>query len=1089
LTPLFGDVVIINATIRNIGDRTNITVPVSFYLDGSETPFKTTSVVMGGKEANCTEVVWKASLIRNHYIVIRVDPSNEITELDESNNERGTGRIFVSGTDLSVDSLDIIPHKKKHFEGDKLTIKANISNWGAKNASEFNVTFYNGSSLIQSFTNLSLDSGETIELNTTWNASSGEYWIEVRIECNEEMENEIVNNKRGIEINVFRVVDFTVTDINFSHENPGEGENVTINATIENLGNRTCETEVAFYVDTALLHTCNVTVNASAGEGTNATNASGRPKTYVTVNWTAPVLDINNLTLYDIQNFASTYEIAVRVDPENRIWEIDENNNTWEKEITLAMPDVSIEILWIEPEVLTIKDEFVNLSVRIKNNNENESVNTTAWFFAEREYYEDITLGPQGEDWPPYRRPDRIHTLESPYGGVSKTKVHFWELNYSIIFEASPRLEIYDKWGNYIQNFSGQHPHQWGGAETKWCEEDEVTLKSTRCYNAMQLAVIDKSYGFFGAQPVSLAGNKSVVLNFSYKLEGRDGKPIPGSHKLWVEVRDKLASENVSVRGTDLAVNFSLNRIVYGVGEQVPINVTIKNLGMFDATSEFKVLFKDMVGDNETIFHVENISGLAVNHSIRANTTWTANPAGRHKIRVEIDPCDNPDENEGNNFKEVIVLVTSQKDFAVTDIIITPEKPGEDDEEVIINATIENLGLGNGTVNVSIYAGSEIRIEDLIPVIKGGTLIGNGSVWVNESKKGYVNVTYKLPKLDIYNRSDAIEGSGDYKIAVWVDSENEHPGEVEDNNLMERRMPLTSGVEIVNVSFDRNPAYNQWIKINATIKNNGTRNITNATVWFVLGKKLPFGKISWSGGRIEQPGALAIRARAASCYWWCRHGVCDYSKPANEKGESVPILGGWTVWTPGKVLSTAGWTHWCKLADFRVLIAERTVSLGVGENRTISIDWFTAPPILIGNAKDSDAVGDYTLKVMGVSEVYETRMHVGGSDLAVTNLSVNDTYFDGEQVNITATIENKGLVNVTHFIVKFTVIPESYSVQCINPNYWRTYNPPVEWIKEIEVEGLAANNSVKVTVPYNASLVKRRYCRCGSVPKLLLGIV
>jgi len=150
----------------------------------------------------------------------------------------------------------------------------------------------------------------------------------------------------------------------------------------------------------------------------------------------------------------------------------------------------------------------------------------------------------------------------------------------------------------------------------------------------------------------------------------------------------------------------------------------------------------------------------------------------------------------------------------------------------------------------------------------------------------------------------------------------------------------------------------------------------------------------------------------------------------------------WTEWRTGKeiIVNTyasgsktgiGGTTH---RVIFNLLIDKCQVLLG---NETITIDagnessyntmytlqlklkedfqenWKDYEKILVGE--------NYTLIANVEDNVVRNETYLYGTDLAVTDLKVNDICFDGDEVNITAKIENLGLKNATEFWVNLTV--------------------------------------------------------------------
>ena len=95
------------------------------------------------------------------------------------------------------------------------------------------------------------------------------------------------------------------------------------------------------------------------------------------------------------------------------------------------------------------------------------------------------------------------------------------------------------------------------------------------------------------------------------------------------------------------------------VGTPVAINATVRNLGSRDA-ADIAVRFMDGAPPAGTPIGADvTIPSLAVGASASVQTTWTAGPAGPHRLCAVADPDDViPEENETNNVGCVDVVVT-----------------------------------------------------------------------------------------------------------------------------------------------------------------------------------------------------------------------------------------------------------------------------------------------------------------------------------------------------------------------------------------------------------------------------------------------
>ncbi|MCD6203760.1 MAG: hypothetical protein J7I99_05325, partial [Methanophagales archaeon] len=153
----------------------------------------------------------------------------------------------------------------------------------------------------------------------------------------------------------------------------------------------------------------------------------------------------------------------------------------------------------------------------------------------------------------------------------------------------------------------------------------------------------------------------------------------------------------------------------------------------------------------------------------------------------------------------------------------------------------------------------------------------------------------------------------------------------------------------------------------------------------------------------------------------------------------------------------------------QVLLGNETITIDAGNESSYNTmytlqlklkedfqeNWKDYERILVGE--------NYTLIANVEDDVMRNETYLYGTDLAVTDLEVNDTYFDGDEVNITAVIENLGLKNATEFWVNF-----SYCYDCGS-----VYEVTIPINSTFFASGLEAGNKTNISVSWNASLYKK----------------
>jgi subtilase family serine protease len=290
-----GDIVSINAVLGNIGTRPSDPTTLSFYLDGSTTPLKTMDVlgiVLGG--APVMPYTWDTSnvSIGNHTIRVIIDPLNNNTELNETNNELSLNvtvlpaRGFVDLTVLSV-SLD----PKTPSVGQYVSVQAAIKNLGTAKALNVSVQF----AYIVNKTNIAFDTevvssvapGESLNVTIRWatgTLSSGSYVLNVTIDpLNNLQEKDRTNNFKSLPFALApkspgpgKVV-LHIDALVLSTAKPNADKSVVVSVTVRNSGDRNgTNIKVVLFVDDIEIGTQTIPSLPKNG-GTTTVNFTWKP--------------------------------------------------------------------------------------------------------------------------------------------------------------------------------------------------------------------------------------------------------------------------------------------------------------------------------------------------------------------------------------------------------------------------------------------------------------------------------------------------------------------------------------------------------------------------------------------------------------------------------------------------------------------------------------------------------------------------------------------------------------------------------------------------------------------------------------------
>jgi len=176
----------------------------------------------------------------------------------------------------------------------------------------------------------------------------------------------------------------------------------------------------------------------------------------------------------------------------------------------------------------------------------------------------------------------------------------------------------------------------------------------------------------------------------------------------------------------------------------------------------------------------------------------------------------------------------------------------------------------------------------------------------------------------------------------------------------------------------------------------------------------------------------------------------------------------WTEWTKGtavEIYTNAGsQTDVHLLIDkYQVLLGSQSVKLNAGESKVYNITWNTTFPLQPGK--------NYTILAVVENRTVSNETYIGGTDLAVTDISLKPFIWDGDLVLLNATINNFGYLDATKFDVLFY---EVYKPKDLTEGQTtRTPDPDDHYelinITHIE-EGLPVGDNITISVPWNASI-------------------
>jgi subtilase family serine protease len=292
--PSIGDEVAFTVTVKNQGSGGAVPSRVHFYVGGSFIGYQDVPEMDAGATATTT-FTWTAQA-GLHAIRALVDPDDEVTESDETNNGK---TIIFPIPDLVIEAITGSPSDP--VIGDEVTFTVTISNRGTGKASSSQVACYIDDAFLASASVGELEPGATANMTFTWVAQAGSHTARAVVDSGDMVaESDETNNEKAASLTTI-APDLIIEAIIWLPESPSESDNVTFTVTIKNQGNGEAGSpHVAYYIDDAYLTSTSVNEVAA--------NATAN----MTFIWTAQ---------------AGAHIIKAVADDVDRITESDENNN------------------------------------------------------------------------------------------------------------------------------------------------------------------------------------------------------------------------------------------------------------------------------------------------------------------------------------------------------------------------------------------------------------------------------------------------------------------------------------------------------------------------------------------------------------------------------------------------------------------------------------------------------------------------------------------------------------------------------------------------------------------------------------------
>ncbi len=313
-----GDLIYPKVIIKNNGNKAVSSFIIDYYFDGNPLPSHIVQN-LGANSLTTMELSFiRAQGVGSHSFECRVDPKNLVAEDDENNNQK-TVQLFIKGAcDLYVESLEAVP--SEIIEGEKTELKALIRNTGDLEAMDISVHFLLDGQPWEQKQGLSLaqNGSMPITLPDLMISGTGDH----RIACVIDPENKIAerNESNNEKTCPFKVIEKVVPDFIISGalypRYPSLSDELDVYINIKNIGDSSpyslsdafpqgsnVWTLICDGTDVLAEFTCQQTMGISGERGEWIKLPAGRLTT-------------------------GPHRIEFVVDPENKVSELDETNNS-----------------------------------------------------------------------------------------------------------------------------------------------------------------------------------------------------------------------------------------------------------------------------------------------------------------------------------------------------------------------------------------------------------------------------------------------------------------------------------------------------------------------------------------------------------------------------------------------------------------------------------------------------------------------------------------------------------------------------------------------------------------------------------------
>jgi subtilase family serine protease len=772
-SPAVGDRITFTVVLRNQGTGLANQSHMAFYIDDALLASELVEA-MNASASVVTSFTWTAQ-VGAHTVRAVADSNSEVVESSEVNNEK-MHTFSTLTSDLTIEGITWTPENPS--AGDQVDLHVRIKNQGTLPSHSSRVDFYiDGHS--RGFQEVSrIDAGATATNTFPWIAQAGAHSLKAIVDKSDSIrEGDETNNEKTVNYATF-TPDLIIEDINWTPEEPSEGDNVTFTVNITNQGSgRAARSYIAYYIDDE--HQDTVSLDAIEADASDN----------ITFDWLAEPGS------HTIKAIADYYE---------RVFEIDDANNETTVTVTTLTPDLIVDDITWSPEEPSVGDN-ITFSVALKNQGSGKAIlpRVTLYVDGFNEGYQEVdeigvnATANQTFTW--FAEPgshtvravadkDRL-IIESDEENNEKTVTYSDTALSDLVVETitwSPEAPLVGEQVTFTTRVKNQGNGAAGSFRVAYFV-DGVELSSSATDN--------------------ISANATANQTFTWTAE-------IGQHEIKASADYQYKITEVDEENNNLTIAFSPavpDLVVEAItgspdrplpGDTVNFAVTLKNQGNGIAELS-KVSF--YVDDSYQGY--QDVPEIAANATLIREFTWTAR-ADTHEIKAVADYLDRVAESDETNNEKTVSFPIA--DLLMETITWQPVEPAIGDT-VTFALTLTNQGTTPASPSqLSLLVDGVSQGALAIPEIEVGAAVTETFTWTAQA--------------------------GGHVIVAMADSRREIIESDETNNEATEALLLVApdlSIEALTW-FPASPASGDTVTMTATIANDGTTLSGPSAVFFYL---------------------------------------------------------------------------------------------------------------------------------------------------------------------------------------------------------------------------------------------------------------